>query len=67
VIATTFFFVRAVVAGPYRDNFDHWYATDPLPWVMKAFRCEKVWRFWTEVEKGALFTLSRLTENATGV
>ena len=47
----TFFLVRAVVAAPPRERFEQWYATDHLPWAMKAFQCEKAWRFWSEVEE----------------
>jgi hypothetical protein len=28
---TSFFLVRAVVAEPLRDKFDHWTSTDYLP------------------------------------
>jgi hypothetical protein len=33
---TTFFLVRAVVAAQLREKFDHWYATDHLPWAWPA-------------------------------
>jgi hypothetical protein len=32
---TTFFLVRAVVAAPLRDKFDHWTSTDHLPWAAR--------------------------------
>lgn len=32
------FLVRAVVAEPLRDKFDHWYSTDHLPWAIRIFR-----------------------------
>jgi hypothetical protein len=38
---TTFFLVRAVVASHLRSKFDHWTSTDPLPWAIKVFKCEK--------------------------
>jgi hypothetical protein len=31
---TSFFLVRAVVAENLRDEFDHWYSVDQLPWAM---------------------------------
>ena len=34
----TFFLVRAVVVAPLREKFDAWYATDHLPWAVKAFK-----------------------------
>jgi hypothetical protein len=51
------FLVRAVVAEPLRGNFDHWYSTDHLPWAMKVFKCEKAWRFWSEVEQGVHYAV----------
>jgi hypothetical protein len=62
----TIFLVRAVVTAPQREKFEHWYSTDHLPWAMRAFKCQKAWRFWSGVEEGVLFPLSRLTENVTG-
>jgi hypothetical protein len=59
---TTLFLVRAVVAAPQREKFEQWYSTDHLPWAMRAFKCQKAWRFWSTVEEGVLFPLSRLTE-----
>jgi hypothetical protein len=49
---TTFFLVRAVVAPDLRDKFDHWYATDHLPWACRAFKCDKAWRAWSTLEEG---------------
>jgi hypothetical protein len=43
------FVVRAVVADPsLRSRFDHWYATDHLPWAVRAFGAEKAWRLWSD-------------------
>ena len=47
---TTFFLVRAVVAPALRDKFDHWYSADHLPWALEVFKCDKAWRFWSEVD-----------------
>jgi hypothetical protein len=52
IVAKSFFLVRAVVTEPLRDKFDRWYSTDHLPWAIQVFKCEKVWRFWSEVEQG---------------
>lgn len=38
---TTLFLVRAVVAEPLRDKFDHWTSTGHLPWACRIFKCEK--------------------------
>jgi hypothetical protein len=61
---TTFFLVRAVVAPDLRDKFDHWYSTDHLPWAVKAFQCEKAWRFWSEVDQGVHYAVYRFADKA---
>jgi hypothetical protein len=30
-----------------RARFDHWYATDHLPWAIKVFAAERGWRCWS--------------------
>ena len=59
-----FFLVRAVVAEPLRPKFDHWYSTDHLPWAIKAFKCDKAWRFWSEVEEGVHYAAYRFRDKA---
>ena len=61
---TTFFLVRAVVAPHLREKFDHWYATDHLPWAVKAFKCEKAWRAWSQVEEGVHYAVYRFRDKA---
>ena len=60
----TFFLVRAVVAPHLRDKFDHWYATDHLPWAVKAFKCEKAWRAWSQVDEGVHYAVYRFADKA---
>ena len=60
----SFFLVRAVVAEPLRDKFDHWYSTDHLPWAIRVFKCEKAWRFWSEVERGVHYAAYRFSNRA---
>ncbi len=60
----TIFLVRAVVAPSLRDKFDHWYSTDHLPWAMRAFKCEKAWRFWSTVEEGVHYAVYRFADKA---
>jgi hypothetical protein len=44
-----YFVVRAVVAdAALRARFDHWYASDHLPWAIRAFGAEKAWRLWSD-------------------
>jgi hypothetical protein len=63
-VHTTYFFVRAVVAEPFRGKFDHWYSTDHLPWAIKVFKCEKAWRFWSETEKGVHYAVYQFIDRA---
>jgi hypothetical protein len=30
-----------------RAQFEHWYATDHLPWAIKAFGAQRGWRCWS--------------------
>ena len=60
----TFFLVRAVVSAPLREKFDHWYSTDHLPWAIKAFKCDKAWRFWSTVEEGVHYAVYRFADKA---
>jgi hypothetical protein len=59
-----FFLIRAVVAEHLRDKFDHWYSADHLPWAIKIFKCEKAWRFWSEVEEGVHYAVYRFADKA---
>jgi hypothetical protein len=64
-MAKTFFLVRAVVAAPLREKFDRWYSTGHLPWAIKAFKCEKAWRFWSTVEEGVHTAVYRFADQAS--
>jgi hypothetical protein len=61
----SYFLVRAVVAEPLRKKFDHWYSTDHLPWAIKVFKCEKAWRFWSEVEQGVHYAVYQFAHKAS--
>lgn len=40
--------VRAEVPNEAdRAQFDHWYATDHLPWAIRTFAAERGWRCWS--------------------
>jgi len=42
------FVVRAEVPDQAdRAAFDHWYATDHLPWALKVFGAQRGWRCWS--------------------
>jgi hypothetical protein len=34
-----------------RPAFDRWYETEHLPDAVKAFRAERAWRCWSEIER----------------
>ena len=43
--------VRAEVPGEAdRARFDHWYATDHLPWAIKVFAAARGWRCWSRTD-----------------
>jgi hypothetical protein len=33
-----------------RASFDHWYATDHLPWAIRVFGARRGWRCWSRTE-----------------
>ena len=40
--------VRAEVPNEVdRAPFDHWYATDHLPWAIRVFGAQRGWRCWS--------------------
>src|SRR5216683_935780 len=40
--------VRATVPDADRARFDHWYATDHLPWAKRVFAANRAWRCWSK-------------------
>ena len=40
------------------------HSTDHLPWAIKAFKCEKAWRFWSELEPGVHTAVYRFADKA---
>ena len=59
-----YFMVRAVVEERLREKFDHWYATDHLPWALKDFKAEKAWRFWSTLEPGVHYAVYQFADAA---
>jgi hypothetical protein len=50
-MAKGYLVVRAEVPDSKdRAEFDHWYATDHLPWAMRVFSAERGWRCWGRTE-----------------
>jgi hypothetical protein len=47
-MAKGYFVVRAQVPDAAdRERFDHWYATDHLPWAVRVFGAQRGWRCWS--------------------
>jgi hypothetical protein len=46
-VATALIAVRAEVPEAERARFDHWYATDHLPWARREFAARRAWRCWS--------------------
>ncbi len=42
--------VRAEVPEAERARFDHWYATDHLPWALRTFAALRAWRCWSRTD-----------------
>jgi hypothetical protein len=61
-MSKAYFMVRAVVEEPLRKKFDHWYATDHLPWALKDFKAEKVWRFWSTLDAGVHYAVYQFAD-----
>ena len=61
----TLFLVRAVVAPGLRDKFDAWYSADHLPWAIRVFKCDKAWRFWSEVEAGVHYAVYQFVDKGS--
>jgi hypothetical protein len=51
-MAKAYFAVRAEVPEADRERFDHWYATDHLPWAKREFAALRAWRCWSRTDPG---------------
>ena len=52
-MGTAHLVVRAEVPDPAdRAAFDHWYATDHLPWAMRVFGARRGGRCWSRTDPG---------------
>ncbi|MGC2201904.1 MAG: hypothetical protein WA633_17440 [Stellaceae bacterium] len=50
-MAKGYLVVRAEVPDAAdRARFDHWYATDHLPWAIKTFGAQSGWRCWSRTD-----------------
>jgi hypothetical protein len=60
----SFFIVRAVVDAPLREKFERWYTAEHLPLALGVFKCEKAWRFWSDVEEGVHYAAYQFADRA---
>lgn len=51
-MAKAYLAVRAEVPEADRARFDHWYATDHLPWALSVFKARRAWRCWSRSDPG---------------
>ena len=57
--------VRVEVPDPAdRTAFDHWYATDHLPWAMRVFGARSGWRCWSRTDPGVHYAFYEFAEVA---
>lgn len=50
-MAKGYFVVQAEVSDEAdRAQFDHWYATDHLPWAVRTFGAVRGWRCWSRTD-----------------
>src|SRR5207245_9624811 len=55
--------VRAEVPDPAdRAPFDHWYATDHLPWAIRVFGARRGWRCWSRTEPAVHYASYELAD-----
>jgi hypothetical protein len=49
-MAKAYLAVRAEVPEADRARFEHWYATDHLPWASRVFGARRAWRCWSQTD-----------------
>ena len=60
-----FLIVRCAIADPaLRSAFNDWYATDHLPWAVKAFRAQKGWRLRSDADPSLHFAVYQFNDAA---
>lgn len=64
-MAKAYLVVRAEVPEAERGRFEHWYATDHLPWAIRAFGAVRGWRAWSRTEPGSHFAFYEFPDAAT--
>jgi hypothetical protein len=62
-MAKSYFVVRAEVPDEAdRAAFDHWYATDHLPFAIKTFEVQRGWRCWSRTDPAVHYAFYEFAE-----
>jgi hypothetical protein len=64
-MAKAYLVVRAEVPEADRARFEHWYATDHLPWAVRAFNVARGWRCWSLTDPAAHYAFYEFPDAAT--
>lgn len=60
-----FLVVRAEVPNDAdRAKFDHWYATDHLPWAIQVFGAQRGWRCWSRTDPAVHYAFYEFADAA---
>jgi hypothetical protein len=47
-----------------RAPFDHWYATDHLPWTIRVFGARRGWRCWSRADPAVHYAFNEFADLA---
>ena len=61
---TAFFMVRAQVDAAVKKDFDRWYQDEHLPDALKAFKAQRAWRGWSEVDPNVHYAVYEFDDAA---
>jgi hypothetical protein len=64
-MAKGYLVVRAEVPDAVdRAPFDHWYATDHLPWAVRVFAAQRGWRCWRRTDPAVHYAFYEFADTA---
>ncbi len=64
-MSKSYLVVRAEVPDAAdRAPFDHWYATDHLPWAIRVFGARRGWRCWSRTESAVHYAFYEFADVA---
>jgi hypothetical protein len=62
-MSKSYLVVRAEVPNVAdRAPFDHWYATDHLPWAIRTFAAQRAWRCWSRTDPAVHYAFYEFPE-----